>query len=244
MMKAASGALLAVLLLSLRATASGPETLESYAQPGRRHVRATIVVEKKIDAALREIDDDEEKGYRIKRTHFSLKEPNKVRVEGKYGLINILYVINGDRKLRSAMGVRKVKNIAQSPGERYTALEIGALTPALVEQLESRFLQWEARAGKKMPLFEVRFKGEPGGARPERILIDPATRVIVERSVMFRTRPQVRQRYVYTDPMKHAGDVWLPTRVELYSPTGKLAAVSRYESVSVNGGLPDSLFQF
>jgi len=244
MTKAASGALLGALLPSAPVHATGPENLETYAQPGLRDIRATIVVEKKIDAALREIDEDEEKGYRIKKTHFSLKEPNKARVEGKYGLINILYVINGDRKLRSAMGIRKVKNIAQSPGERYTALEIGVLTPALVDQLDVRFLRWETRAGKKLPLFEVRFKGEPGGARPEQILIDPTTRVIVERSVMFRRRPKVKQRYVYLNPVKHAGDVWLPTRVELYSPTGKLAAVTRYESVLVNGGLPDSLFQF
>lgn len=235
---------LLVLATAAPATASGPESLASYAQPGLRDVRATVVVEKKFDAALREIDEDEEKGYRIKRSHFSLKEPNKVRVEGKYGLINILYVINGDRKLRSAMGIRRVKNIAQSPGERYTALEIGAVTPALVEQLDSRFLRWETRGAKKLPVFEVRFKGEPGGARPEQIVIDPQTRVIVERSVMFRTRPKVKRRYVYMNPVKYAGDVWLPTRVELYSPKGNLAAIQRYDAVTVNGGLSDSLFQF
>src|SRR5215212_5950063 len=133
-------AVLALLVMATAsATASSSETLTSYCQPGLRDVRATVVVEKKIDAALNEIDENEEKGYRIKRSQFSLKEPNKVRVEGKYGLISILYVINGDRKLRSAMGIRKVKNIAQKPGERYTAMEIGALTPALVEQLDSRF---------------------------------------------------------------------------------------------------------
>jgi hypothetical protein len=226
------------------AAAAGPESLASYVQPALRDVRATLVVEKKVDSALKEIDPDEEKGYRIKRTHFKLKEPDKARVEGKYGLINILYVVNGDRKLRSAMGIRKVKNIAQRPGERYTALEIGVLTPALVAQLESRFLRWETRGGKKMPVFEVRFKGEPGGARPEQIVIDPTNRVIVERSVMYRTRPQVKQRFVYLNPVKYDGDVWLPTRAELYSPKGNLAAVSRYEAIVVNAGLSDSLFHF
>jgi outer membrane lipoprotein-sorting protein len=232
------------LAAALPAGATGPENLASYVQPTLTDVRATIVVEKTNTAALNEISKNEEKGYRIKRTQFSLKEPNKARVEGKYGLISILYVINGDRKLRSALGVRKVKNIAQKPGERFTTLEIGALSATVEERLESRLLRWETRNGKKMPVFEVRFKGEPGGARPEQIVIDPTTRVIVERSVMFRTRPKVKARYLYLNPIKYAGDVWLPTRVELYSPSGKLAAVSRYDGVTVNAGLPDTLFQF
>lgn len=222
------------------------ESLEQYAQSALRDVRATIVVEQKNDAALREIDEDAPKGYNIKRTQVSLKEPDKVRVEGKYGLLGVMYVINGDRKMRTLPGlrVRKVKNIANRPGERYTALDLGTLTPGLVAQLESKFVRYETRGSKKLAVFRVTFKGEPGGGRPNLLFVDPTTRTVVERHVLFRTREQVKRRIVYLNPMRYTDNVWLPTRVEVYSPTGKLAAVTRAEEVQVNSGLPDSLFQF
>jgi hypothetical protein len=233
------------LLAPLASGASvAAESLENYAQPNVRDIRATVLVDKKSDDALREIGKDEPKGYGIKRSQFSLKEPDKVRVEGKYGLISILYVINGDRKMRSTLGVRKVKNIATRPGERYTALDLGILTPQVVNRLESRFLRFETRGTKKLPVFEVRFKGEPGGARPNILTIDPTTRTVVERLEMYRTQNRPKRRFVYLNPVRYADGVWLPSRVELYSPSGKLGATSQYVDVTVNGGLSDSLFQF
>jgi outer membrane lipoprotein-sorting protein len=232
------------LLAPLASGASvAAESLENYAQPNVRDIRATVLVDKKSDDALREIGKDEPKGYGIKRSQFSLKEPDKVRVEGKYGLISILYVINGDRKMRSTLGVRKVKNIATRPGERYTALDLGILTPQVVNRLESRFLRFETRGTKKLPVFEVRFKGEPGGARPNILTIDPTTRTVVEHQV-FHRKGGLKMRYVFRNLVRYADGVWLPSRVELYSPSGKLGATSQYVDVTVNGGLSDSLFQF
>jgi outer membrane lipoprotein-sorting protein len=167
-----------------------------------------------------------------------------VRVEGKYGLFGVLYIINGDRKLQSvpALRIRKVKNIATDPGERRTSLDIGIFTPSLLPHFETRFLRYDTRDGKKLPVFELSYRQEKGG-RKRHVWIDPATRTVVEHQV-FHRRGGLKMRYVFRNLVRYANGVWLPTRVELYNPSGKLAAVTRYEDIRVNAGLADSLFEF
>jgi hypothetical protein len=207
-------------------------------------MRATIAVVQKSDPALREIGEGFEKGFRFKKSDFSLKEPGKVRVEGRYGMFHVLSIINGDRKLESVptLRMRKVKNIATKPGSRQTPLDLGVVTPWLVDQLNQQFLRHEMRNGKKLAVFEVSFKAEPT-ARKNHIFIDPTTKTVVERQV-FHRRGGLKMRYVFQNPVRYANSVWLPTKVELFNAGGKLAAVSRYDNVQVNAGLPESMFQF
>ena len=49
-------------------------------------------------------------------------------------------------------------------------------------------------------------------------------------------------RYVLKQPIQVVG-IWVPTRLEVYSADGHLAAVTRYASVKVNTGLSESLFR-
>jgi outer membrane lipoprotein-sorting protein len=220
------------------------ETLDRYAQPALQDLSATAVVAQKSDPALKQIGDGFEKGYRIGRSSLKLKEPGKVRVEGKYSFFSVVYVINGDKKLTSVptLHIHKVKNIATRPGERQTSLDIGFFTPSLLPQLSSQFVRYETRGGKRLAVFDLWFKAEPGG-RKHTVWIDPATRTIVERQV-FHRRGGLKMRYLYQNPTRYAEGVWLPTRVDLYNAAGQQAAVTRYDDVRVNAGLSDSLFQF
>jgi outer membrane lipoprotein-sorting protein len=232
------------LAACLSPRAGAEETLDHYAQTALQDLSATAVLAQKSEPALRQIGDGFEKGYRVGRSALKLKEPGKVRVEGKYGLFSVVYVINGDRKLTSVptLHIRKVKDISRRPGERQTSLDIGVITPSLLPQLNSQFVRYETRGGKKLAVFDLWFKAEPGG-RKHTIWIDPATRTIVERQV-FHRKGGLKMRYLYQNPVRYAGGVWLPTRVELYNAAGQLAAATRYDNVQVNGGLSESLFQF
>jgi outer membrane lipoprotein-sorting protein len=201
-------------------------------------------VVQKSDPALKEIGPGFEKGYRFKKSDISLKEPGKARVEGKYGILSVLYITNGDRKLQSvpSLRIRKVKNIAAKPGEKQTPLDIGIVTPALANQFTTQFLRHETRGAKKLAVFEVAYKAETGG-RKHHVWIDPNTRTVVEHQV-FHRRGGVKMRYLFHEPVKYASNVWLPSRMELFNGSGKLAAVTRYENIRVNSGLAESLFQF
>jgi hypothetical protein len=239
-----------LLLCLALATAASPlaaaeETLDHYTQPALQDLSATAVIVQKSEPALKQIGDGFEKGYRIGRSMLKLKEPGgKVRVEGKYGLFNVVYVINGDRKLTSvpSFHIHKVKDISKRPGERQTSLDIGFFTPSLVPQLQSQFVRYETRDGKRLAVFDLWFKAETGG-RKHTVWIDPTTKTIVEHQV-FHRKGGLKMRYVFQNPTRYDGNVWLPVRVELYNAAGQLAAATRYDNVRVNGGLAESLFQF
>jgi outer membrane lipoprotein-sorting protein len=232
------------LVACVSARAGAEETLDRYAQTSLQDLSATAVIVQKSEAALKQISEDFGKGYRATRSALKLKEPGKVRVEGKYGLFSVVYVINGDRKLTSVptLHIRKVKDISKRPGERQTSLDIGVITPSLLPQLNSQFVRYETRGGKRLAVFDLWFKAEPGG-RKHTVWIEPTTRTIVEHQV-FHRKGGLKMRYLLQNPARYAGGIWLPTRVELFNAAGQLAAVTRYESVQVNGGLSESLFEF
>ena len=48
--------------------------------------------------------------------------------------------------------------------------------------------------------------------------------------------------YLFKQPIQVAG-IWVPTRLEVHSPDGQLAAVTRYPRVKVNTGLSEALFR-
>jgi len=223
--------------------AQAEEALQDYAQPALHDFTATAVIVEKNDDELRQIDPNFAQGYRFRQSIIQYKEPFKLRVDSKVGLFSVRYVINGKRKATQVPGLRinKVKDITGRPGEEQGMLDSGILTPAfLADSVASRFVGKEKLNGEMVPNFEFWYTDEKH-SRHHTVWVDPTKRIIVRHDV-FNRSGGLKMRYMLKQPIQVAW-VWVPTRVEVYNASGRLAAVTRYTTVKVNTGLSESLFR-
>jgi len=219
------------------------ESLKEYAQPALRDFSATGQIVSKNDAELQKIDKNFAQGYRFRETLIQYKEPMKLRVDSKAGLFSVRYVINGKRKSTQVPGlhINRVRDITGRPGEEQGMLDSGVLTPGFLEDsVASRFVGRQSLDGRTVPVFEFWYTDEPH-SRHHFVWIDPEKRVILRHDVHNRSGG-VKVRLMLKQPVRVAG-VWVPTRIEVYNPEGRLAAVTQYKQVKVNTGLSESLFR-
>ena len=228
--------------LIINGAARAEETLRDFAQPDLRDFSAAGVIVQKNDAALNKIGRNFAQGYRVRELPIWYKEPSKLRVDAKAGFLSIRYVINGNRKATQvpALHISKVKGHHRPPGRGAGDAGLGIITPLVPRQRGGLPLCRSPGAGRaSVPVFEFWYTADKI-SRHHMLWIDPEKRIILRHDVDDRHgHPWVR--YVLKQPIQMAG-IWVPTRLEVYSADGHLAAVTRYTNVKVNSGLSESLF--
>ncbi len=191
--------------------------------------------------ALAKIESAYSMLYDFKSATISFKYPDKLRMDGKLGMVRFEYIVNGSTKLIRAPSVRinKKEDYSNDPAKTQSALDIGLVTPSL----------WQKRKVELVNDLEAAVKGEfklrlrwPKGDMIYYIWIDAKDLYLK----MFEKRDaqgRLQIRVVYSNPKKFGGVIWVPTRVEVIGPDGDKAGVSEFSDVKVNTGLPDFLFE-
>lgn len=223
--------------------ARAEEALSDFARADLHDFTATAVILEKNDAVLNKIGRNFAQGYRVHESLIRYKEPRKLRIDARAGFLTVRYVIDGNRKATQVpvLHINKVKDIAGRPGEAQGMLDSGLVTPSfLTKEVATRFVGQRELEGRTVPVFEFWYTTDKI-SRHHLLWIDPEKRFILRHDVDDRHgHPWVR--YMLKQPIRMAG-IWVPTRLEVYASDGRLAAVTRYSSVKVNTGLPDSLFR-
>ncbi|MCE5314279.1 MAG: hypothetical protein ABFD49_04230 [Armatimonadota bacterium] len=179
--------------------------------------------------------------YEFKSAKVSLKLPDKLRMEGKLGMVKFEYIVNGGTKIFRASPVRinKKEDYSHDPAKLQSPLDIGLVTPTL----------WEKRSVEVVDDAEAKKNGEiklrlrwPKGDMVHYIWIDEQN-LWLKRLEKRDGDGNLKVRMVYSNPKNICGMVWLPTRSELYASEGDLAGAIEMSDIKYNSGLPDSLFQ-
>jgi len=248
------GGLLALCLLGSAFDLSGgapaatpqPETLADYAQTAVKDFSGRTRVLEKHKKALKELGSSFVRAYSIKTQLFYYKEPGKVRLEARQGLARVRLITNGNQhlaeyRLGPGLTKRDRADLRLKPGKGDTSVNFGIVAPSFPKRVQSKFLRFENRGGKRAAVFSYWYPADP--KLKHTLVLDPETRIVLEHTAHHRNKklPGFKNRYVFSSPRKIAG-VWLPTRIELRSPSNQLAAVSAVENLQVNTGLPDKLF--
>lgn len=191
--------------------------------------------------ALAKIESAYSMLYDFKSAGISFKYPDKLRMEGKLGMVRFEYIVNGSTKVIRAPSVRinKKEDYSDDPAKTQGALDIGLVTPSLWQKRKVELVDDpEAAANGELKL-RLRW---PKGDMIYHIWIDAQDLYLK----MFEKRDaqgRLQIKVVYSDPKRFGGVIWMPTRVEVFGPDGEKAGVSELSDVKVNTGLPDSLFE-
>jgi len=227
----------------VRPAFSAEKPLEEYAQSNLKDLAAKIKILSHNDRELSKIGKDFPKGFTLGSQEIWCKEPGKVRFQGKKGLFTIRQVTNGNRKLFEAPAVHKVDDISKEPGKGDSIADLGLITPGWVDTVEYQWLRTETRDGKPMQVYQYWRKEDPRARHT--ITVDPTTKTVVENIAHFRSKKKegFKKKLVYSAPQQING-VWVPTRVSIYNTEDKRGGEMQYESIRINVGLEDKLFNF
>lgn len=231
------------IAIAIAAIAVAPQSqnIDDYVQKALRDATFVARVVKGDQRELRKINDDFGQSYRFDTTTVRVKEPFKLRIEANVEDTDIVYVINGAMQLISVPRSRlnQKTNLSNAPGRRQSLLEFGILTPSLFDGLfNAKFVRMDRATGDAV--FDLFYLPATKDNTRHRIWIDPKQKIVTKREWFNQVGRQLAT-FTYEAPQQVSG-VWIPTRLTVRNVEGKVAGITRYDTIKVNTGLPDSLF--
>jgi hypothetical protein len=189
---------------------------------------------------LRKIGDDFSRSYEIKRTTVRFKSPDKLRIDGKLGLIKMAMIINGDQKgFHFPIRGWQRENIKDEPHKRQSDLDIGVVSETLWK--DYIVLDADKEKGADGPVYRIVFARENARKKKHICWVDTETCKLLKLQ-RLESDGSVIATYVYSGH-KCVDGIWVPTRTDVYNGDGKLGGTTFYENIRVNTGIPDSQFK-
>ena len=227
-------ALATVALSSAQATNIG-----NYVQADLKDATLVAQIVKGDQKELKKINDSFGNSYRFNSSTIYFKEPLKLRAEAHVEDTNITYILNGTDLRIKAAGLSSKQDLAMHPGRRQTLMDIGILTPSLIESLlDAKFIRTDRETGNAV--FDLTYKPGMDDNSRYRVWIDKTKKYITKREWFNQWTRQLATFY-YSNPVQING-VWLPTKLEVRNVDNVVAGITKYDAIKVNTGLSDTLF--
>ncbi len=228
-----------IALVALGSSHLAPN-IEEFVQTNLNDAVFVAHVLKGDQRELRKINDSFGQSYRFQTTTIRYRDPFMLRLDATVDDTSVLYILNGTNQVmkipRAHISVKA--NLAGSPGRRQTALDFGLLVPSLFKSLyTAQFVRLDRATGD--PVFDLTYQ-DKGDTSRSRIWIDPQRHIIAKREWYNQTGRQLAT-FIY-DEAKEQNGVWLPTRLTVKNTDDVVAGVTRYDSIQVNGGVPENMF--
>ena len=190
---------------------------------------------------LKKIGKDFPKSYEIKDTLIRFKSPDKMRVEGKLGMLRVIMIINSDKKAFFVPSLKysDKEDITGKPHKKQGELDIGIITESLWAEYVVAGADQDDSSGSSV--HRIRFTRTNSPNENMLVWLDGRDFRLLKLEKYDRGNV-LRSRTIYLNHQRHEG-IWVPAKINLYNSDGKLAATSVYRGVRVNKGLADSLFR-
>ena len=230
--------LAAALAFGALAHAQASPDIRSFTSQNVKTLAASSEIVTENQDELKKIDGDISLAYRLHRGSVVYEQPGKLRIEASIPhFATGYYIINGNKKLTVAPFVHKVQDTTGAPGKRQTLMDFGLVPPEMLTDYNITFLRRESG----LLCFQVQPK-QAGETQKDLIWIDPKTHITAQRYNYGRDG-KLTKWFLYKNPVRIAPGIFVPTRVELYNPQGRLAGATIYQNVRVNQPVNDSIFK-
>ncbi len=208
---------------------------------GFSDIKMDVTVTQKDKKALTRVESSYSRLYDFKSATIYVKQPDKMRTEGRLGMIRFEYIINGSDKIVRAptINFNKREKYPDEPAKVQDALDTGLITPSL----------WRTRSIQIVDDAEAAAAGEikvrysyPAGDMQYLIWLDEKD-LWLKRFEKRQADGTLEVRFVYSNPQRFGEVIWMPTRTEMYAADGAKAGTLESSKVEVNINPPDTMFQ-
>jgi outer membrane lipoprotein-sorting protein len=170
------------------------------------------------------------------------RAPDKLRVEGKRGILPVVVIENGDVKtFRTALGIRSTRNVRGQPAKKQGGLELGLLSDTLWDDYNVVLVGPGTADGIDCHILELTPKVDP---RPGtiRLWVDQKSFRVVQRD-RYNRQGKLKHRCLFRQPLSTPVGVWLSRRAEFYNAEARFVGAVELRDVRVNQGIADSAFR-
>jgi len=191
--------------------------------------------------AMEKLDANYTRMLELKSAKITLKLPDKVKVDGKLGMVRFEYIINGTIKISRAPAIRfKQRNdYTGDPAKLQGPFDMGIVTTSLWQNRKIGVLDDPtAAANGEIKLRLQWLKGD----MVYYAWLDEKN-LWLKRVEKYDSRGSLRAKSVYSNARNLGGSIWAPTTVELFAPDGSRAGKTEMVDIKYNSGVQDSLFQ-
>lgn len=193
-------------------------------------------------AELKKISKDFTQRYEFKTSTVMFKSPDKMKMEGKLGMVKMRMVINGDQKafIIPAIGYNKKENIKNKPHKRQSDFDMGIFSDTLWDDYIVNKIENE-RNGEGL-VYKITFCRENAKEKKMICWVD-AESLKLNKLEDYESNGARIVRYIYSSHKKFGNCIWLPMKIDIYNGEEKHGATIEYEDVNVNTGISDSEFK-
>ncbi|MGQ9454512.1 MAG: hypothetical protein ACUVRS_07260 [Armatimonadota bacterium] len=198
-------------------------------------------VTQKNKKAMSKIESNYARLYDFQSARVYYKEPNKLRIEGKLGMVKFEYICNGNTKIVRAPAIRlsNRKDYPGDPAKLQDAFDIGLMTPSLWSHRNIEIIDDpEASANGEIKL-RLRW---PKGEMIHFAWLDGKD-LWLKRFEKRTGDGKLLYRVNYSNPRKAGDIIWMPTVIEVFTSDGEKAGTTEYSDIKVNTNLSDTLFE-
>jgi outer membrane lipoprotein-sorting protein len=206
-----------------------------------RDLTMTVVRTEVQEQELRRMKHHMEVALELPRLHVFFEAPDRMRLEGKRGLVSITLIQNGNLKRTRYGFVNRRQDVTGSPDKKQGGLDFGLLTSQVWTDFHvttEGHVSWEDRPAVVLHLVA---RSSPEGSY-HRVWIDDETLRVLQ--IEDRTGDGIlKRRLVFRRPVKTPGGVWLAHRIEIFNQENHFVGALELTDVAMNQGLDDHLFQ-
>lgn len=235
---------LAFLAIAPAIVGQSNPSLASISQRGLRDVAFTWNVNTADQRELVKINRDFANSMRFRRTSVEMEEPFKLRMESTLDGNQIVFIVNGTRKVTRIprTGLTARDDVSRAPGKRQTFFDFGILTPSLFNNfLVASFVRTEARGEFSGALvYDVKYAPGLNDTSRHRIWVD-RSKGLVRKREWYAQNGALRAVFIYSGFTTSNG-ASVPTQLRVLNAEGRQAATSTFTGVRMNAGIADERF--
>ena len=206
-----------------------------------RDIKAEAIVTYANQRELKRMGGSYARSFEFKKAQIFFRDPDMFRMEGKLGLVSIVYITAGDLRIVRIPSIHysKKDDVGDEPGKLHSCIDVGVVTDGLWETHNVRLVGKEDTPSGVVYVLELARIGDP--RRNQKLWLDEKLRLLKREK--YHNEGTLKARYIYKDHKQMDDAVWVPSRTETYSDNGTLAGISELRKVKLNDGIPDSKFR-
>ena len=230
---------------TIRPQADATSTEISQYQVRFKDFSAEVKVSQSDTKELGKIGSDFSASYSLRNMSLQFKLPDKMRLEGKSATRgNAVLVLNGPIRFVEVprFKIHMVENLEKSPVRRQSLLELaGVLGPDTLKFMSGKRLRMDTVDGHKAEVFELKYNVGSSGQH-YLLWMDTENKTTLRRD-WLDADDKLKATFLYDQPREASPGVWVPTRIQVKNAEGTVAAVVNLDTIKVNSGLQESLFE-
>jgi outer membrane lipoprotein-sorting protein len=234
------------LLWAARGATGGEESavVEMRAAHARIADMVFVVVRKEVhEDELRRSGKNTNTILEFSRLKVYYKAPDRLRLEGKRGLVPVTLIQNGSTQvIRMSLGIKKKRDMSDEVRNKLSGLEFGLLSGQLWQDFNVVVVGTETWEDRRAVVLRLAARGDRPGSSFQKIWVDAESLRVLCRE-RFAGNGASKGREVFRDPVRLPGGTWISRRVEVSNQAGKFVGALELSGFEINQGLEDSLFR-